>query len=146
MINDPLKCWHFYNSMFLVMNSWWLIPTFQACDDPEVNSVPSTLLCKVHQLMMIDDIQSKLKDLCLQIHDSLGKQKTRDCFLVGNEFQNKSSVLKAINIAQLLSTKSSQQDHGITVIILKNSLPQKKTRLTHWKITILTVTQKPCKS
>ena len=55
-----------------------------------------TLLCNVHQLMMIDDIERKLKDLCQEIDESLTKQKISDCFLVGIEFQKKLLVLKAI--------------------------------------------------
>ena len=48
--------------------------------------------------------------MCQQTHDTLRKQKTSDCFLVGIEFQNWSFVLKAIKylsnfINQEYSTK-----------------------------------------
>ena len=49
-------------------------------------------------------------------------------------------------VSKLLSTKSTQQNRGITVIILKNSLPQKKTFLYRWKITVLTLAKELFKS
>ena len=70
--------------------------SFRVCDDLQVDTAPCTLLCNVHQLMMIDDVRRKLKDMCQQIHDSFRKQKISDCFLVGIEFQNRSFVIKAI--------------------------------------------------
>ena len=54
---------------------------------------PPALLCNIHPLMMF---QRKIKELCQQIHDSLGKQKISDCFLVGIEFRNESFIIKAI--------------------------------------------------
>ena len=47
--------------------------SFQVCVDLQVDTAIWTLLCSVHQLMMIDDVQRKLKDMCQQIHDSLRK-------------------------------------------------------------------------
>ena len=58
--HDWLKCWLFYDFMFLVML----------------------------QCISVDDIQRKLKDLCQQIHDSLGKQKISDCFVGWNWIPN----------------------------------------------------------
>ena len=142
MFNDPLECWLFHNFIFFLNVFLWLIAmtSFQVCNDFQVDTAPWTLLCNVHWLVMIG-VWRKLKDICQQIHDSLIKQKISDCFLVGIEFQNHSFVLKAINVSQILSNESTQQNCGITVIILKNSLPQKKTFLYHWKITVLTLMQ-----
>ena len=65
----------------------------QVCDDLEVETTPSTLLCNVHPLMMF---QGKIKQLCQQIHESLGKSKISECFLVDVEFRNESFVVKAV--------------------------------------------------
>ena len=78
MFNDPLKYWCFYISLdvFLMVDTfisglWWSWGRY--CS--------STLLYNAHPLMLIDDVQRKLKDLCQQIHNSLRKQKISDCFL-----------------------------------------------------------------
>ena len=65
----------------------------QVCEDLDVDESPAALLCNVHPLMMF---QRKIKELFQQIHDSLGKQKISDCFLVGVEFRNESFIIKAI--------------------------------------------------
>ena len=44
----------------------------QVCEDLDVEEVPATVLCNVHPLMLF---QRKIKDICQQIHDQLGKQK-----------------------------------------------------------------------
>ena len=80
---------------------------------------------------VIDDVWTKLKDMCQQIHDSLRKQKISDCFLVGIEFKIGRLSSKPSNVPQTLSTKSTQQNPGITAIILKSSLPRKKTFFYH---------------
>ena len=59
--------------------------------------------------------------MCQQTHDTLRKQKTSDCFLVG--IPKLVSCPQSHQISQILSTKSIQQNCGITVTILKNSLP-----------------------
>ena len=65
----------------------------QVCEDLDVDEVSSTMLCNVHPLMLF---QRKIKDMCQQIHDQIGKQKLNDCFLVDVEFRNESFVVKAI--------------------------------------------------
>ena len=40
--------------------------------------------------------QGKIKELCQEIHDSLGKKKINECFLVDIEFKNESFVLKSL--------------------------------------------------
>ena len=40
--------------------------------------------------------QTKIKNLCQSIHDSLGKRKINDCFLVDVDFRSESFVIKAI--------------------------------------------------
>ena len=111
MFNDPLECSLFHNFIFLLNVFLWLIAmtSFQVCNDFQVDTAPWTLLCNVHWLVMID-VWRKLKDISQQIHDSLRKQKISDCFLVGIEFRNRSFVLKAINVSQILSNKSTQQN------------------------------------
>ena len=66
----------------------------QVAEELEAESVPSTLLCNVHPLMMF---QGKIKGLCQQIHDSLGNQKINECFLVDIEFKNQSFIIKSLN-------------------------------------------------
>ena len=40
--------------------------------------------------------QGKIKELCQEIHDSLGKRKISECFLVDVEFRNESFVVKSL--------------------------------------------------
>ena len=63
------------------------------CENLEVESVPSAILCNVHPLMMF---HNKIKLLFEQIHATLGKKKIKDCFLVDVDFHSESFVLKAI--------------------------------------------------
>ena len=65
----------------------------EVCEELEVDSVPATLLCNIHPLMMF---QGKIKALCQEIHDSLGKKKINECFLVDVEFRNESFVIKSL--------------------------------------------------
>ena len=55
------------------------------CEELHVDNIPPQLFCNVHPLMLF---QSKIKDLCQQIHDHLGKQKIKECFLVDVDFQS----------------------------------------------------------
>ena len=41
--------------------------------------------------------QRKIKELCQTIHDTIGKNKINDCFLVDVEFSRESFVVKAVN-------------------------------------------------
>ena len=67
--------------------------TEAVCVELGVEEVPRTLLCNVHPLMMF---QGKIKELCQEIHDLLGKKKINECFLVDIEFKNESFVLKSL--------------------------------------------------
>ena len=66
----------------------------QVAEELGAESVPFTLPCKVHPLMMF---QGKIKKFCQQIHDSLGNQKINECFLVDIEFKNQSFIIKSLN-------------------------------------------------
>ena len=84
--------------------------SFQICDDIEIDTVPSTILCNVHPLMMID---RKLKDLCQQIHNFLRKQKISGFSLVEIEcqinylYQNHPMSLKYYQTSALSKTIGS---------------------------------------
>ena len=42
------------------------------------------------------DVPRKIKELCQDIHNSLGNKKITDCFLVDIEYKNESFVIKSI--------------------------------------------------
>ena len=63
-------------------------------EELRAESVPSTLLCNVHPLMMF---QGKIKELYQQIHDSLGNWKMNECFLVDIEFKDQLFIVKSLN-------------------------------------------------
>ena len=65
----------------------------EVCQEFAVEDVPGTFLCNVHPLMML---QGKVKELCQEIHNSLGKRKISDCFLVDVDFRNESFPVKAM--------------------------------------------------
>ena len=62
------------------------------CEKFEVDNIPGTLLCNIHSLMMLQGIN---KELCQEIHDSLGKKRIGECFLVDVEFRNESLLIKS---------------------------------------------------
>ena len=72
--------------------------------DKELNSKhnPPALICNVHLLMMF---QNKIKDLCQQIYDSIGKKRIKECFMVNVEFTNESFILKALKCFSKLINK-----------------------------------------
>ena len=59
----------------------------------QVNEIPKTLFCNVHPLMMF---QAKLKEICYDIHNSLGNKKFVECFLVDVDFKHESFVIKSL--------------------------------------------------
>ena len=67
--------------------------TDMVCAELDIAKIPGQLLCNVHPLMMI---QNKIKELCIKIHDELGKKKIKDCFLVDVEFHSESFIVKAL--------------------------------------------------
>ena len=62
------------------------------CNAINVENIPQQLFCIVYPLIMF---QNKIKELCQKIHDCLGKQRIKQCFLVDVEFQSESFVIKA---------------------------------------------------
>ncbi|MEO0686683.1 MAG: hypothetical protein AAFY76_16990, partial [Cyanobacteria bacterium J06649_11] len=54
---------------------------------------PKSLLCNVHPLMMF---QRKVKEIFQLLHDTLGKDKIVECFLVDVDFANEDFITKAI--------------------------------------------------
>jgi len=55
--------------------------------------IPKSLTCNIHPLMMI---QRKMNDVYQLLHDTLGKEKIVDCFLVDVDFARENFVIKAI--------------------------------------------------
>ena len=66
----------------------------RVCEKFEVESIPGTFLCNTHPLMI--DASRKIKELCQELHDSLGKKRIGECFLVDTEFRNESLVIKSL--------------------------------------------------
>ena len=65
----------------------------QVCDELKVDSKPSSLLCHVHPLLMM---QRKIVETFKEIHDALGPKAIKECFLVNVEFRNQTIVEKAL--------------------------------------------------
>ena len=70
-------------------------------------SIPESLVCNVHPTMMF---QRKVKDVFQEIHDTIGTNAIKDCFLVDVDFRNESFIFKAIHclIALISSDYSSK--------------------------------------
>ena len=66
----------------------------QVAEELNVNHIPKSLLCNLHPLMMF---QVKIKELCQDIHNSLGSKRIVESFLVDVDFKNESFVIKSIN-------------------------------------------------
>lgn len=63
-------------------------------EELHVAEAPRTILCNVHPFMMF---QGKLKEICMDIHNSLGNEKIIQCFLFDDvEFKNESFVVKSL--------------------------------------------------
>ena len=65
----------------------------KVCEKLEVESVPDSLVCHVHPLMMF---QKQLKLLFQEIHDALGNNSVKECFLTDVDFRHESFIYKAI--------------------------------------------------
>ena len=79
----------------------------QVAKDLNVEETPSAVICNIHPLMMF---QTKIKELCQQIHDSFGKNKLNDCFLVDVEYRNESFIIKAIKcLSNLINSDNSSK-------------------------------------
>ena len=65
----------------------------KVCQELEVDSIPDSLVCHVHPMMMF---QRKLKFVFQEIHDALGHNAIKDCFLTDVDFRHESFIYKAI--------------------------------------------------
>ena len=63
------------------------------CDDNGVKH-PKALTCNIHPLMMM---QRKVKDIFRMIHDTIGADKLKQCFLSDVDFANDDFITKAIH-------------------------------------------------
>ena len=63
------------------------------CEEIESEYVPSSLVCNIHPLMMM---QRKVKELFQIIHDKIGNTEINKCFYVDVDFRNESFPFKAI--------------------------------------------------
>ena len=73
-------------------------------------------------------LQEKIKELCQDIHDSLGKKRIGECFLVDVEFKNESLVIKSLKCLSYFGT--TQPKRGIATVIFPILFIQKN--ITHY--------------
>ena len=100
----------------------------EVCQEFAVEDVPGTLLCNVHPLMML---QGKVKELCQEIHNSLGKRKISDCFLVDVDFRNESFPVKAMKcLSNLINKDNSAKPWNRHSHFSKFILPKKNLSIT----------------
>ena len=104
--------------------------TEAVCKQFEIVETPRALLCNIHPIMML---QEKIKELCQEIHYSLGNKKINECFLVDVEFKNESFVLKSLKclnnfINKDYSAKPWNRYTHFTILIKKISLSLKDHR------------------
>ena len=64
------------------------------CEDLNIDSVPGSLVCHIHPMMMF---QRVVKSLFQEIHDALGTNAIKDCFITEIDFKHESFIYKAIN-------------------------------------------------
>ena len=65
----------------------------KVCEDEGVENNPLVLLCNSHPLLMF---QRKIKESCQELHDMIGKNRIKQCFLVDIDFHSESFVIKSI--------------------------------------------------
>ena len=63
------------------------------CNELKTSSTPDALICHVHPMMMF---QNKLKQVFQEIHDALGTNTIKDCFVADIDFKHESFIYKAI--------------------------------------------------
>ena len=63
------------------------------CKDLGSSHIPNSLVCNVHPLTMFQD---KVKEVYQKIHDGLGVNKIKECFLVEVDLLNETYIYKAI--------------------------------------------------
>ena len=65
----------------------------KVCEDEGVENNTLVLLCNSHPLLMF---QRKIKEFCQELHDMIGKNRIKECFLVDTDFHSESFVIKSI--------------------------------------------------
>ena len=53
----------------------------KVCEDEGVENNPIVLLCNIHPYMMF-----QRKEFCQELHDMIGKNRIKECFLVDTDF------------------------------------------------------------
>ena len=66
----------------------------KVAEELEVDTVPKTILCNAHPLLLFQGKQNEL--FIKEIHDNLGKQKIDNCFLVDVDFRHVNFVQKSL--------------------------------------------------
>ena len=82
------------------------------------DDIPSSLVYHVHLLMMF---QSKVKEVYQSIHDGIGDNRIKDCFLVDIDFKNESFIYKSIRCLTSFINSDFHRSLGIGKNILKTS-------------------------
>ena len=70
----------------------------EVCKQLEVKTVPDSLVCCIHLLMMF---QRKIKSLWQEIHDAFGTNVIKDCFITGVGFRNENLFTKLLLAASV---------------------------------------------
>ena len=65
----------------------------EVCAELQTDSVPDSLVCHVHPMMMF---QRTIKAVWQEIHDAFGANTIKECFLTNVDFRNESFLYKAI--------------------------------------------------
>ena len=115
-----------------------------ACNGLNVENVPQQHFCNVDPFIMF---QNKIRN-CEKIHDSLGKQRTNECFLVDVEFQSESSVIikrwNAYQISLTVTTPVSSRERDY-FWIWRNSnkdTPQHVTKISKMNVDTIALLDK----
>ena len=96
----------------------------QVCKDLNVENVPGQLLCNVHPLMLF---QKKIKEMCQQIHNELGKQKVSDCLRSILTLKMNHLSLKQLDALPTSSVEIFQQNLVTEAHTSRSSSNQRKT-------------------
>ena len=93
----------------------------EVCDELETEKVPDSLVCHVYPMMMF---QRKIKAVWQEIHNALGTNAVKDCFVTDVDFRNESFIYKAIIC---LCSFNTHPNRGIANNISMLSLAQRRT-------------------
>ncbi|CAL4082361.1 unnamed protein product, partial [Meganyctiphanes norvegica] len=72
------------------------------CEELDVESVPKTLLCNAHPLMLF---QNKIIEVFKDIHAHLGAKRINKCFLVDVDFRHDDFISKSMKCLTNFITK-----------------------------------------